>query len=199
MSIGIYHHVQNAAASTWTITHNLGIRPVHDVLVVEGGVSTKILPNNVTHVNDNTLEITFSAPRTGEVRLAGGNSAYTLKTPAVRDLSNVGEPQFSVPATLTGSSPVTVIVSRSSDIGIGKVNWEIDENDYDNNGNGVTQDVTEETSGQLVFNHGDNTKNLVLQFTVGGSFTLPHTAEIRLRGPLVGGTLGNNKILVTFQ
>jgi hypothetical protein len=54
---------------TWTIVHNLGHRPTHDVCVMNDGVLEKIYPLRVTHVDDNTLMLEFSIPRTGFARL----------------------------------------------------------------------------------------------------------------------------------
>lgn len=64
--------------SVWTITHNLGIKPVSDSWVDVNGVLTKILPVSVIHLDDNTLQLTFSTPSVGGVRVAGINVADTL-------------------------------------------------------------------------------------------------------------------------
>jgi hypothetical protein len=67
--IPVFHHTQATEAMTWTINHNLGHHPTHDVSVLTGGVLEKIYPLRVTHVDDNTLMLEFSIPRSGFARL----------------------------------------------------------------------------------------------------------------------------------
>ena len=62
-------HTQSTPASTWTITHNSGYKPVVSVLVMENGQLTPILPLSIEHTTDNVVVITFSSNRTGEARL----------------------------------------------------------------------------------------------------------------------------------
>lgn len=60
-----YIHTQTVAASTWTITHNLGFIP--NVFVLDGsGVE---LIGSVTSANTTTLILTFSLPVTGTAYL----------------------------------------------------------------------------------------------------------------------------------
>ena len=84
MAIGVYEHTQSAASSTWTVNHNLGVKPTFDALVnhttSSGTVLTKILPMSSEHVSDNTLVLTFSSAVTGKVRLVGGIAPFKLKT-----------------------------------------------------------------------------------------------------------------------
>jgi len=56
-----YLHTQNIAATTWTVTHNLGKKP--SVTVVDSGGSVVI--GAVTHVNTNQLQIVFTAAFSG--------------------------------------------------------------------------------------------------------------------------------------
>lgn len=66
----MFTHVQNSAASVWTIQHNLsgnasiGI-PIVDVLINVDGVLTKILAN-IDIVDKNSITVTLSAPYTGK-------------------------------------------------------------------------------------------------------------------------------------
>jgi hypothetical protein len=69
-----YHHVQATAASTWTITHNLGGSgtdgtPIVDVLVNDGGNLVKMLPADVEYTNKNTVVITFTTPQSGRATI----------------------------------------------------------------------------------------------------------------------------------
>lgn len=66
----IYRHTQSTPASTWTIVHNLGGSgglgiPAVDILVPVNGVDTKIIPDQITRVDKNTVTITFSTSRSG--------------------------------------------------------------------------------------------------------------------------------------
>lgn len=53
-----YLHVQDLAAATWTVTHNLGKRP--SVTVVDSAGT--MVHGDVGYVSDAELVITFSAP-----------------------------------------------------------------------------------------------------------------------------------------
>jgi len=65
-----YDHTQSTPATVWTITHNLGHHPVHDVLVYDGPSLVKCFPAQVVHVDENTLQLTFTSAKTGKARLA---------------------------------------------------------------------------------------------------------------------------------
>lgn len=65
-SVTKYTHVQETPATEWTINHRLNtLAPVIDVWIDVDGVSTKILPRNITVQNANTVIVTFSSPRPG--------------------------------------------------------------------------------------------------------------------------------------
>ena len=67
-----YNFSQTAAATTWTITHNLNKPSVAvDVFIDNAGNLEKILPASVEHTNNNTLTVTFTAAQTGRARVIG--------------------------------------------------------------------------------------------------------------------------------
>jgi len=61
---------QTDPSATWTVTHQMGINPTVSVKVYDSGALTEILPVNIAFPDTSTVVITFSSPRTGEVRLA---------------------------------------------------------------------------------------------------------------------------------
>lgn len=63
---GGYTHTQGAAATTWTVTHNLGYRPAVQAFTA-GGVSVW---GSLVHLDDNTCTITFALAITGTARCA---------------------------------------------------------------------------------------------------------------------------------
>ena len=75
LTAGKYTHTQGAAATTWTITHNLGtttgvVHPVgfvHSTIIVDtgGGIYKPILPQDVTYVSTNQLTVSFSTAYAG--------------------------------------------------------------------------------------------------------------------------------------
>jgi len=74
-----FNYVQPTPASVWTINHNLGTKPAHDIAVFNGGaILKKVLPMEAHHVSDNQLVITFSSPQYGTARLAGGEATRVL-------------------------------------------------------------------------------------------------------------------------
>ena len=58
-----YVHTQTPLATTWTVAHNLGKYP--SVSVVDSG-GNELLPD-VTHLDVNTLTVTFGSPNSGKV------------------------------------------------------------------------------------------------------------------------------------
>lgn len=58
-----YLHTQSAAAATWTVNHNLGVRPAVSVRS-PGGVEVEA---EVAHTSANQCVVTFAAPYTGSV------------------------------------------------------------------------------------------------------------------------------------
>lgn len=68
MTIGVFSHthIQETPSTVWEIYHNLGtFAPVIDVLVQHKGETHKILPQGVIVVDNRTVRVTFSVPRTG--------------------------------------------------------------------------------------------------------------------------------------
>jgi hypothetical protein len=64
-----YNFTQATPAITWTVTHNLGRKPVSDVMINFNGRLQKMLPLSVVYVNDNQLQINFTSAHSGKVRL----------------------------------------------------------------------------------------------------------------------------------
>jgi hypothetical protein len=64
---GAYRHYQTAAATSWTVPHNLGFRP--SVMVVDSA-HDQIFPGNVLYSDDNTVVLSFSAAVGGEAYLS---------------------------------------------------------------------------------------------------------------------------------
>lgn len=70
-NITTYTHFQTIADTTWTIDHNLGKKVINDVYIdLPGDGIQKVLPAAVEYVDDYTLIIRFSTPRTGRVKIA---------------------------------------------------------------------------------------------------------------------------------
>lgn len=67
-----YTHDQAAPATTWVISHNLNLdgAPIVDCWIDDGGVPTLILPESVTHTDNDTCTIIFSAAQFGTAVLA---------------------------------------------------------------------------------------------------------------------------------
>jgi len=61
-----YFHTQGTAATTWTVTHNLGWYP--NVTVMDSGGTT--VEGDITHVSVNALTITFAGAFSGKAYLS---------------------------------------------------------------------------------------------------------------------------------
>lgn len=62
-----YTHVQDTAASTWVVEHNMGTYPITDVYIMLNSEITKVYPS-VTFTDENTTTVTFTSPQTGFVK-----------------------------------------------------------------------------------------------------------------------------------
>lgn len=70
-STTVFIHTQETPASTWNITHDLGCKPIVEVVVDVSGSIVKMQPNKVEHVDDDTMQLTFTTARSGIARLIG--------------------------------------------------------------------------------------------------------------------------------
>lgn len=65
-----FQHVQYDASDTWEIVHNqFTMAPIVDVYVNVDGNLTKIIPKDVEVIDQSTVRILFTTPRTGVVRI----------------------------------------------------------------------------------------------------------------------------------
>lgn len=62
-SVG-YNHVQSISSALWTIAHNLGYLP--DVSIIDPG--SNVVDGSISHLNSNTLTVTFNSPTSGRAR-----------------------------------------------------------------------------------------------------------------------------------
>lgn len=64
------YYTISSASTTWTVTHNLGIEPVVNVLIDSGGQKVQAFPLAVTHNEARTtVTVTWTTAKTGEVQL----------------------------------------------------------------------------------------------------------------------------------
>lgn len=61
-----YHHVQGISSDTWDVTHNLGFYP--NVTTMDSGGS--IIEGELEHLSAYRIQITFSAPISGNAYLS---------------------------------------------------------------------------------------------------------------------------------
>jgi hypothetical protein len=71
-------HEQSTSSNIWNIPHNLGQKPIFDVLIYKSGQLTKALPKIIQHVNDNNLQITFTSNETGVVTCIASNNSNSF-------------------------------------------------------------------------------------------------------------------------
>ena len=65
-----FTYEQTVLSNEWTVVHNLGTKYVNvEVIVVYNNHHETILPTSVTSVDENTLQVNFSRPFIGEVRI----------------------------------------------------------------------------------------------------------------------------------
>lgn len=71
ISTSSYLHTQSVASSTWNVIHNLsggvGTLATCDVSIWYNGVLEKIIPKSISIIDNNTIQILFTNPRTGIV------------------------------------------------------------------------------------------------------------------------------------
>ena len=181
----IYHHVQTVAQSTWTINHNLGTKPTHDINVFDQGTQQKIYPRKVHHVNDNTLLIEFSSPRTGSARLTGvttftGQEISPLPTVSVVNQSSAG-----------GSNLMSITITRSDNLGNSSVDWAVQGNSFPN---GVYDNNSNLAVGTATFVNGQDTYTFQAELV---GISRPYTFTLTLYNP-IGCTVGDGIAQITF-
>lgn len=62
-----YTHIQAAASTTWTVVHNLGVKPGGISVVNSSEVA---IYGDVEHLNSNSLQVSFSVPVSGKVYIS---------------------------------------------------------------------------------------------------------------------------------
>jgi hypothetical protein len=68
--IKLWQYKQDTPASTWSIYHAFGKKPLIDIFVHDNGILTKAFPLSVIHIDDNNVEINWTSPRAGLVSFA---------------------------------------------------------------------------------------------------------------------------------
>jgi len=71
-----YVHTQSSAATTWTVTHNLGER--YPAIIVFDSSGNVIIPTNISAQSTSTLVVTFSSAQTGKVSVTVGGGLPTI-------------------------------------------------------------------------------------------------------------------------
>lgn len=94
----VYHHVQEVAASTWTVTHNLDLTAAAvDVVVNVNGTEQVIFPSKVTKPDSNTIVIEFSSDRAGKAEIRGSTGLAVnyagFVQPVEREIDYTHSPQ----------------------------------------------------------------------------------------------------------
>jgi hypothetical protein len=63
--IAMVRHVQEEASDAWLIRHSQHGYPLIDVFIEYEDAVQKIIPQEIEYVDDNTVRVRFSSPRTG--------------------------------------------------------------------------------------------------------------------------------------
>jgi len=58
-------HVQTEPSATWTITYGSAGYPIVDVYISVNGKVQKILPKSIDYVDEHTVHVQFTEPRSG--------------------------------------------------------------------------------------------------------------------------------------
>lgn len=64
-AIDVTQHVQEAPSAVWSIYHQRPGYPIVDVYILLNGKVQKILPAGIVYIDENTVEVRFTEPRTG--------------------------------------------------------------------------------------------------------------------------------------
>jgi hypothetical protein len=68
--VKFWQYEQTTPATTWSIYHAFDQKPLVDILVNDGGVLKKAFPLSMIHVDNNNIQITWTAARAGIVSFA---------------------------------------------------------------------------------------------------------------------------------
>lgn len=125
----IYVHTQGVAADPWTITHNLNVTDL--IVNVYDSSDNKIIPNEVTITDANTVTIDFGSAQAGKAVIVTGDAngvasgavsivydvgGSTLQQPADGDVLSrfIAVRDFRMPAGLTGSVASSEVATTSA-------------------------------------------------------------------------------------
>ena len=61
---------QSVASDTWNINHALGHKPLVDINVIVNGSVMKAFPLSIVHIDENNVQVTWSAPYRGYASIA---------------------------------------------------------------------------------------------------------------------------------
>lgn len=65
----VHNHTQVIASTTWNVTYPFTGTPIVDVMIMEHGVLTKVIPEHVIFPSVGNVQIVFSTAHTGKVRI----------------------------------------------------------------------------------------------------------------------------------
>jgi hypothetical protein len=68
--IKFFQFNQTTPSATWNIYHAFGHNPLVDLNVIEGGQVMKAFPLSVVYVDENNVQVNWSAPRIGYASIA---------------------------------------------------------------------------------------------------------------------------------
>lgn len=118
-SICAFQHIQHGTASTWTINHN----NASNVLNVQAFIGNQlVIPNSVTIIDDNTLELHFSQDVSGFVNfliLTDENDCVTYINPSATPTPTpTVTPTLSVTPSITPTVTVTQSITPTQTVSI---------------------------------------------------------------------------------
>lgn len=183
MSTISYTFIKSVAAATWNINHNLNSVPIIDVMETAAGVTKRVMPASVIHVDLNNTTVTFSSAVAGQARLIGAFQLDPFSSPSAVDKGA---------ANVTVDGNTVTVTAATTDAGLGnptalitltrigntsaesKLTYAVTSpSPANSDGFGITP-----ASGTVTFAPTDTTAVISLTLAEGGLFSRPLAAAV---------------------
>ena len=114
IGFGLKHtHTQSAAATTWTITHNMGFQ--YPNVDVYDSNDKLVIPTEITATSSNVLTVTFDSPVSGIATLSTGGSA-TAGGRTYKHTQSTAATTWTVSHSLEYQYPAVTVYDGNNDV-----------------------------------------------------------------------------------
>jgi hypothetical protein len=106
-----FEYAQSTPSSSWNVQHKLGTQDLFIQCYIYNGVNlTPIFPQDIDFIDDNTLNVVFSSPQTGKIKIiAYKQSANMFRGLVVNEMSS-----WNIAHNLNTNQPVVAVYANTT-------------------------------------------------------------------------------------